>query len=768
MSQTDGYEAREDLLQDAHDVAAAIEALAPEAIRVLGSIATIADAGPDQDFVHGLNDVTERIIGAAEDIFSAVSSVPTRPVKETEQKGREVTPRPLTPAEEAIKHFALEGTAFRLEEVRRELEPITELTPDEYTDLKGGFAETQAMIVADLATQGATATWVKTGKARGTRYQLVIEQGVGVIEVPPLPERADVPAAEESAQSGDQLPEDITMSDNERIVVERVIEILSEAEGRVSVRDLIPQVFGRSKLPRDETKRLVQLLDQCSDYGVTEGYGHTYAIGKVRQSTVDTATFDDSEATLLGPEHIEIMKFITERLAGRSMMNIGEIVRGISGEQTLPRDEFDTFLQKINYLTRLGKLTQDPSNPSWYGIDQDTMTHLQQEEQPLPSITTLPLGVTAAPLPPEQPAGGPASPEKPQPATPVVPTKAAKPEEAVAAAPVILEDVKLSEREVQMLERVMRIIKTDTQFRRVDIDATGIEFPSKSAESQAFAGFWNKLISAGYLEVEGERGGRRYTPTERLIAAKQPAAHSTEPSELKPAKRREPEALLPEWDDDTLSAREQLTEERRAITFAGKLAVYVADQLQYRPDRKDQKRNVAKAIANTLGVERDQANALLDDLMAEGVIYSHEARGGYRYIGLDAPEGEIKAGRKSERAKKTLPKHLLEGDDGVAEMVFRRLLDFKHVQQGISLADLVSELGIGDDIEEDFRRAVRRLHSNGYLVSRKANLNTRSNNSKKIYTVLYQFPGQQAKERAKTAMREVMDEIRAKIAEPEY
>ncbi len=93
----------------------------------------------------------------------------------------------LSDLESQVYAYASLSGSFRVEEMRREVAPLKELTTEEYEAFKLQFGETRERIRLASEQSGVKLVWLKTGKARGTRYQLIATS-----ELPETPEGAAV------------------------------------------------------------------------------------------------------------------------------------------------------------------------------------------------------------------------------------------------------------------------------------------------------------------------------------------------------------------------------------------------------------------------------------------------------------------------------------------------------------------------------------------------------------------------------------------------
>lgn len=81
----------------------------------------------------------------------------------------------LNTLEASILEYARGRGFFRTEEMHRELPEVNNLSEEEYASFKKEFATIRQKIIEYLKAAGKTAYWRETGRARGTKYLLFIE-----------------------------------------------------------------------------------------------------------------------------------------------------------------------------------------------------------------------------------------------------------------------------------------------------------------------------------------------------------------------------------------------------------------------------------------------------------------------------------------------------------------------------------------------------------------------------------------------------------------
>lgn len=161
---------------------AVIERLQPEMLKTLGDIATSGADAASLEWTNRLNDASERVFQALDQIFSAINETPTpstapqqpKPTKETvvDKEDNDVVVSETTLL--IIQHAA-QTSEFTLEALRK-IHPSLAALPSK------DFRTQRSLIIDKLRSVGIETTWEVSGATRGTAYSLRVESGREVFD----------------------------------------------------------------------------------------------------------------------------------------------------------------------------------------------------------------------------------------------------------------------------------------------------------------------------------------------------------------------------------------------------------------------------------------------------------------------------------------------------------------------------------------------------------------------------------------------------------
>lgn len=312
----------------------------------------------------------------------------------------------FTDIESLILEYAKNNPDFRLEVMRKSIPEIASLTDAEYSNIKKDFADIRESIVVKLMELGVNATWEVKGKTRGTKYNLVIDNETALEDITfTKKETTETPEElEDHTTENSELfnflnsPTAEKLSPNEREIVASVVNYLIQHEDRQNLSSIISEVFNKSKLPRNEEARLIQILDWYVEEGYLRSYGKTYGYMTetdriARLNPINNIESNKEDLNEYEKELLEFIYKIGEDQRGD--LNIGYIVRNFFKVQQLPREDFYNFLPVINGLAEKGYIIHAEGSP-WYGIHRNIELNIDDNKEIiiLPSIISKPINST--------------------------------------------------------------------------------------------------------------------------------------------------------------------------------------------------------------------------------------------------------------------------------------------------------------------------------------------------------------------------------------
>ena len=286
------------------NVSQILELITPETLRLLGSIATVAAEGPEQEYVYGVADTVEAVRIRLEEISDAINEISVRPIV----------------AEKVSVQNADEPSSLD--------EPLNEPVQEDYPNPDEPISEPEE---------------VSTANKDHFEPEDTIE-----------PIRSNV--------------EKLGLSPNEVAIVEHTVSYLKGFQDRKALRDITQFVFERSKLPRKEELRLVYILDGLAADGLLRSYGKSYGYKTSLERDANSAQSDrfdiESSGKKLTDEDKGILQFVAECTSTNGAeLNIGQIVRGYFNVKTLESDKFEEFVSKINALSTQGYFIHAEGSP---------------------------------------------------------------------------------------------------------------------------------------------------------------------------------------------------------------------------------------------------------------------------------------------------------------------------------------------------------------------------------------------------------------------
>ncbi len=572
--------------------------------------------------------------------------------------------------------------------------------------------------------------------------------------LPPEPAEApELPAIEGPATAGAEQgepdePEDVLaipglgLSPNERNAVRVAMDYLRQYDDRQNLRSIMSVVFGKTRLPKAEERRLVQILDAYAAADLLRSYGHTYGY-KTEAERQATSAYGETgispELPLLDESNQELVEFIRSH-AENGEMNIGEIVRKYTGFQTLDRDDFMLFIDRLNDLADRGYLIHAVGSP-WYGVEQPKEAP-KVKERPLASIQTpakLPEAFAAE-----------AQPEQGEPTEAL--TGAAQPTPALGAEEPKLDQADagmfdlsvfgLAERETEITLALLKSVKPGEWFQQKQIDLGDIEFSSESAQRQAFGKLASKLVEVGLLIDNGvPRGGKKY----RVVANKltplpavpqPPKAPPTEPPAPKPDAAASPRVRFYEQEaakaaaaeeaeeaapDESIPAneRERRQQERIATQFRAKLGRAIVGFIGETPGQTKKRTELKGYLADSLGIPEVSADRLLRQYVDDEAVFEGKRRGS-RLVALTPFEngeklnGEHGSAPTNIRSKEAARIQSLRDSFGPQVLTYLRTLPEK--SQSEFKTAIAEALG-GEVAVDDINPVCRILEKEGLVES---------------------------------------------------
>lgn len=140
------------------------------------------------------------------------------------------------------------NAAVRLEEVRKNDPKVRAISDGAYEDLKSDFKGLMQLAVTALHKHGLTAEWVVTGKARGTRYRLVVKDLVipeTTATLPAKPKRvvkAKPPVEVPEIKTDPVLPPVVKTEDRASNRIEQRLEASQQQKAAAFVIDLVTSI----------------------------------------------------------------------------------------------------------------------------------------------------------------------------------------------------------------------------------------------------------------------------------------------------------------------------------------------------------------------------------------------------------------------------------------------------------------------------------------------------------------------------------------------
>lgn len=334
-------------------------------------------------------------------------------------------------------------------------------------------------------------------------------------------------------------------------------------------------------------------------------------------------------------------------------------------------------------------------------------------------------------------------------------------------------ELRLTDAEIEMYAKAMMRIVPGEWFRASDLGLEQIAakyFGDLPRQRGAISRFLNKLYDANILATKGNRGGRRLMLP---IEDDQLESASSEPANI--VERSEFFSHIPERDRDTppsevvpeplLTPAERLRS-AEAMRFCGELVTGITAMIEVVSDAAPTKSRITRQIANALEIHPQEASGLLKSLIADG--HFHIVRTKEMSTVLVGPKPEravepIDEGNEATNAlelSKEDPRAWTERDLQYAAGIFAILLEHTHVQQGTQPKEFIRRMGVVQDDITEFRQCLRKLRQEGYLeFNPRANINTRSEHSKRMLLPVYMIKDQQMKLRLKNDYEGVMAEL---------
>ncbi len=745
----------------------------------------------------------------------------------SEATGIEAPTGPKLEAEDQlVLDYALSGKPFRMEELRSNVPAIRNLKPWQYQDFKAAFSEIMQRIVDYYAVQGIEASWEQEGKARGKTYQLIISQppiaeteaaaeapggepaAVQLPETIPVIEDAiaeEVPEPEvesiEPEPTEDEelvILSELRLSTNEHVVLRGTVDFLKQFEERQNLRTIISAVFGISRLSKAEESRLIQILDAYSRQDILRCYGRTYGYKSPAERTA-TETMQHStaleELDQLENFEKEVLDFITSR-AQNGELNIGEIVRGFFGVRTLEPQEFREFITRLNNLANRGYLVHAGGSP-WYGVRQESQSPQPETVEyvpiiPLHPIQTPPkqeLAVTSRAVRDERVELEPEQVVQLHPQ----PEEAKDIEEPTETNPEVeLDDVA---RAIMEYARRGKFFRMEVMRREVPalVALTDEEYKVlKQSYSDVKALIQSYFSSQGLTAEWRERGKARGKEYQLVVStgsgedvkqAAKAAKVNTRPVSVRKAVASPPPRPrfyertaedLGTSNDGTVETQESPW--RRTEAGDRRLLDHVANLERQAGSIGVKWTAIAKDYAFITGRPEPEARKLVREHESEGLLRvpGQRHQKGVRLLTSQAVEEADSIDGSNDRAADSIGetsskekedvKAWTSFDAETAIKIFDQLLTLRHVQQGLTAKVLMRELGIDESREEEFRRTVRKMETAKFIyIDKKANPNTRSNNSKRIMIPLIKFPSQSLKELWKNDRQQVIEGLRTLV-----
>lgn len=707
-----------------------LENVQPELLRRLGDLAASAAAGKGAGLLKDLQAATDRVQDALDGIQDAL-------------------------------YDAQEVEAEHFYEV---VKPIAEITTDSVAPVETVPASqpiesppqpepSQEVVDSGAVVQSSEAQAIETAAEPPVVPEVAPEpepQPALEPELPPEPQPEPAPeptpAAEHPSEPVEaiEIPEVKGVTVEEKVQAKKAIEFLSQFEDLQSLKNIFSEVFGRSRLPRAQGDRFVQVLDIYTEAGLLRRYGKAFGFRTVAERDAQTESLKQQNIEY-DPDFTDYDRSIMEHIknmpeAKRRELNIGEIVRTFFHVQTLDRPEYLIFITQLNDLADRGYLFHAHGSP-WYGLGN----------RQLPSETPPPEqgdeGVAdSQPAGAEQPSATDEAPvtEFTQPAPEPAP-------ELALAGSLDMSTLGLNQRDQQIAELILRTVPTDAWFKQSDIPLGEIGFVSEYAQRQAFGKLASRLVELGVLIDNGKaRGGKKYQiadqPAALTVAKSAPeAAQPAKAGEVskkqaapaaharpKPAKSSSPAAPRPKFYEHTqprsteangvaADASPQEIEAhqwRRAAKFALDLQQGTIKLLARRPGERDKLSAMTDEVADTLDVNKTVARKLLSQVVEVGGVY-YQSDKGTRFVTTHEPENGGN-GKNTQRAvKKAAQAELAILSDNqvkVAVKIIDELLGLQHVQQGELAKTLIAKVKPEDMTEREVRQIIRLLDTRRYVV----------------------------------------------------
>lgn len=559
--------------------------------------------------------------------------------------------------------------------------------------------------------------------------------------IPAAPEKLVAPLAPVEASGLGKL-RGLNMTAEELKTCEKIFELIGAADDTVTLRDISMQLFDKARLDRTTETRLRQLLNGYALAGTIVAAGKTYRLPSEAEKALQSAEAaasafeydDDLEEADLKP--LQLMATLTAKEAN-GKINVGQFVRTFFEQPRVDRSLFNDVVAHLNYYCERGFLTYH--GDGWYGMGDREIPSMLLVATREPELIESPAPV-AAPTPEETPGADTSTqPAKKQPA------KARKASKPITNRVETATPTDLTQREQLMLDLMLQKVTPGTWFQQGLLDLDALGFSSESARRQAFSKLTEKLIEQGILEGEGARGGRKYRLTQKTaqpIAAPQKAVAA-------------PFVSVDQTPTITLTYSEIQQQKRdKAIAFAAGLVTALEAQLS-EAEQPISSREIAKFIADSLQLTTSQGHNLLDALVTKGHFHYEGVQRERKVVSGPNP---IQEAAETPAEQVEIPNEL---ELTYVKHIFSALLGLKHVQQGVQPRKLIQELALTGEQEQVFRRVIRTMEAQGYIVyDAKANPNTRSDHSKKLYLPMLKLPDQHFKKHLRTDYNGVMKDIR--------
>jgi hypothetical protein len=535
--------------------------------------------------------------------------------------------------------------------------------------------------------------------------------------------------------------------DMTNVELKHIVQILSMLQDSqtTSLRDICTETLGKNRLSRTAEKRLVELLNGYDEAGVLVARGKTYRLPTEAEAATtakkDVSRFFEIDESVLEDADINALELF-KRLSfdGTQRVNIGQFVRTFFNEPRVPRDVYRNVIDHVNYYASLGYL--EHIGGSWYAMGSRSIPERAEErvEQ-------------AARVAPSAPVTPPTTIEK----------QSKQVVELDALVAEATQKANLTPREAAMYRVVLTAPKLEKWFRRSDVDMGGsdITFSSDSALSQAWSKCTEKLVAAGILLSNGkQKGGRKYAlpdTTKQALKELSKQAAAQPKSRNMPQKLVDPRLIVHRFDpEESYTARRQKQRDA-AIEFAASVVLRVEETLWETDEGSIPATQAIEIVATEFELDKMVGHNVLDALSAKGYFH-FEGMGASKKLVL-GPVDELTLSQR-RREKKSV-KHLTEWDVKQADHIFTELLKLTHVQQGIEPRDLIKQFKISQKDQPRFRATLRKLTKLGYLYyDPKANPNTRSDHSKKLYLPMVKVANQKIKDHMKHNRTGLMRDLR--------